>query len=103
MDRDRAESIQREAMRVSQRFTAHDRRDAGGFQKRAHLLRMELATRHEHALRLRIHVALTLRQTSDIWFRRGPSSRLRALHEHPAVSFDVFGTVATPGRTVLRL
>ena len=64
VDRDRAESIQREAMRVSQRFTALDRRDAGGFQKGAHLLRMELATRHEHALRLRIHVALTLRQTS---------------------------------------
>ena len=51
------EAIERQAMRVSQRFPSHCRRNPRRLQERANLLCMNLAAGHEHATQLLIHAA----------------------------------------------
>jgi hypothetical protein len=49
VDFDAPKPIDRKPMRVSQRLTAQERRNARSLQKAANLLRFNLAARHEHA------------------------------------------------------
>jgi hypothetical protein len=57
-DFDCAEAVDRETVRMSQRFATHHRRNAGGLQECADLVRMNLTIRNEHALMLLTHGAL---------------------------------------------
>lgn len=57
-DLDCAQTVEGEPMRLPQRFTPHSRRDAGGLQERADLLRVDFTVRDEYAVGLLIHRAL---------------------------------------------
>ena len=51
----RSQAIEREAVRVPQRFSTHRRRNAPPLEERADLARVNLAVRDEHAPKLVVH------------------------------------------------